>query len=431
MKYFVALLLLWTTILAPVVLAAEIRVKSGGSIQDAVDQAVSGDTIIVEPGTYENNSTNATYAVHITKSNIKLVGESTSTNKVLIKYLAESLQRVGVFVAPSDCAYNQSSTVGGCDGTTKITDIEISGVTVEGFPHYGIRTRRVDDFEISECQAINNPGIGISATISTNGLLQSSSASGSNDTGMSCVGCENVVMTNNTLFDCTLELEIIVSNNVVVRNNKIYNNTVGVGMLHPTATTEAVLPTMKNWTVEDNIISDNNKVNGAPPGTRGSALPRGFGILMVGVSDHVVRNNAISGSGTAGLTMIGYCTSQAVTGTNVTCDLVPPPSEPSANNNLVSFNTFNGNGQDQDPLLEELGLPGVDLLYFQSPSLDEVGDGNCFEFILGTTYFAIVDGEPSGLLGQNLPNGCGSGFFRRLLNRILTLPAILFRLLFG
>ena len=87
---------------------------------------------------------------------------------------------------------------------------------------------------------------------------------------------------------------------------------------------------------------------------------------------------------------------------------------------------------DQDPLIGDQGLPGVDLLYIQSPSLNETGDGNCFEFKIKTTYIAIVDGEPSGTLGQNLPNGCGviPGFFRRFLNRILTLPKIIYRLLF-
>ena len=63
MQYFVFLLLV-CAMLALSVSAVERRVSNGGSIQDAVDAAVPGDTIIVEPGTYQNNNTNATYAVH-------------------------------------------------------------------------------------------------------------------------------------------------------------------------------------------------------------------------------------------------------------------------------------------------------------------------------------------------------------------------------
>jgi parallel beta-helix repeat protein len=432
MKYFILLSLL-NALLAHMVSAAEIRVTNGGSIQDAVDAAVSGDTIIVEPGTYQNNSTNATYAVHITKSNIRLVGESTSSNRVIVTFLPGSTQAVGIYVAPPNCVYNASTTEGGCDGSTTLSDIEITGITVEDFPRHGIQTRRVDKFEITDCHASRNLGNGFYATVSTNGLLHGNSGNDSLDTAMSCSGCENVSMLNNVLVGSTAGIEITVSNNVLVRNNTIYNNTIGVALFPPDYTFVSQLPIMKNWTVEENEIYDNNKANSAPAGTRSSLLPKGFGVLIIGVSDHIVRDNSIRDNGTSGLAIVGFCTAQELGNPNDACsDANPPVADPSANNNLISFNTFKSNGKDQDPLIGDQGIPGVDLLYLQSPSLDEVGDGNCFEFKIKTTYFAVVDGKPSGTLGQNLPNGCGAfpGFFRRFFNRIVTLPKIIFRLLF-
>ena len=433
MKYF-ALLSLLSTLFAPVISAAEIRVVNGGSIQDAVDAAVSGDTIIVEPGTYQNNSTNATYAVHITKSNIRLVGESTSNNKVIVTFLPGSTQAVGIFVAPPDCKYSASTTEGGCNGSTIVSNIDIVGITVQNFPSHGIQTRRVDKFEIRQCHAIQNLENGFYVTVSTNGLLQGNSGSGSRSTAMSCTGCENVLMLDNKLFDSTIGMEITVSNNILVRNNTIYNNTVGVGVFHPNYTGTPQLPVMKNWTIEENTISDSNKFNDSPPGTLGSYLPGGFGILLVGVSNHVIRNNTIRDNGSTGLAVFGHCTGQLLGDPTRPCgDEFPAFADPSPNNNLVSFNTFQNNGYDKDPLIDDKGYPGVDLLYLLSPSFNETGDGNCFELKIRTTHYAAVDGSPSGLLGQKLPNGCVvmPGFFRRLLNRIFTLPKIIYQLFIG
>ena len=381
---------------------------------------------------YQNNNTNATYAVHITKSNIRLVGESTSSNKVVLTLLPASLQQVGVFIAPPGCDYSASETVGGCSGSTIVSNIEIVGITVEDFPRHGIQTRRVDGFNIRECHAFRNFGVGFYATISTNGVLQGNSASGSADTAMSCSGCENVSMLDNVLFDSTVGMQVTVSNNIVIRNNTIYNNTVGLGLFHPNYTLTPQLPVMKNWTVEGNVIYDNNKFeNDAPPGTLGSLLPGGFGILLVGTSDHVIRKNKIRDNGTSGLTIIGHCTGQALGDPNRPCgDEFPYFADPSPNNNTISFNKFQNNGNEQDPLFSDAGLPGVDILYLISPSLNETGDGNCFELKLKTTHFAAVDGAPWGTLGQKLPNGCGlfPGFIRRLLNRLYTLPKIISRL---
>ena len=49
------------------------RVSEGESIQAAVDAASPGDTILVDPGTYE--SSGGLYGLHITTDNLRLIGK--------------------------------------------------------------------------------------------------------------------------------------------------------------------------------------------------------------------------------------------------------------------------------------------------------------------------------------------------------------------
>ena len=71
-------LISWNDLLDQVDLESEIAfVQNGESIQDAIDAALSGDVIYIEPGIYQENLTN-------TKSDIKLIGLSLSPNDLII-----------------------------------------------------------------------------------------------------------------------------------------------------------------------------------------------------------------------------------------------------------------------------------------------------------------------------------------------------------
>ena len=109
----------------------------------------------------------------------------------------------------------------------------IRGFTVEGFPRNGIQTRWVDGFEFVRNESVNNLNNGIYPTLSANGLVQNNVSYGSLDTAMWVAGSENVRVIGNEVFGSVIGFEITVSNNVWFTQNKVHDNTVGIGLFHP------------------------------------------------------------------------------------------------------------------------------------------------------------------------------------------------------
>ena len=372
------------------------RVFPGGSIQAAIDAAASGDTILVEPGTYYGSD--PTYGLRITKDNLRLIGKTDNgkgkPGKVRVLYVAGSDQKTGVYAAPTGCDYNvgANTPLGQDCNSRKLKGFYIRGFTVEGFPVNGIQTRWVDGFEFVQNESVNNLNNGIYPTLSANGLVQNNVSYGSLDTAMWVAGSENVRVIGNELFGSTIGFEITVANNVRVTQNRIYGNTVGVGLFHPNAAGNPPTDVMANWVIEQNQIYDNNLPNPAVPGTFQAGVPPGVGVLLLGVSDHVVAKNVVAGNDFAGIAVLGWCTAVSLGDPARNCENDPPLRDPSANNNLISQNRLSGNGGNPAPI----GLPGADILYVQTPPF-EPGTGNCFEKNKpsGFTFFSS---EPDGLL---------------------------------
>ncbi|MEM9177698.1 MAG: right-handed parallel beta-helix repeat-containing protein [Myxococcota bacterium] len=387
----IALLL---TAAASVSVAAIHHVKNGESIQAALDAASAGDTVIVDPGTYQEDPTSL-YGLHVTKDDIRLIGRVKKNKghegKVIL--LANGDQETGIYAAPPGCDYTDSE----CPG--EIKNFYVRGFTVEGFPRNGIQTRWVDGFRFIKNESVNNLNNGIYPTLSANGLVRANVSYGSLDTAMWVAGSENVRVVRNEVFGSPIGLEITVSNDVVVKHNEIHDNTVGVGLFHPNAAGNPPLPEMSNWIIAANAIYDNNLPNPAPPNTFQAGLPLGGGVLLLGVSDHVVRNNRIEGNDFYGVGMLGWCTALSFDPSR-NCEVRPPIADPSANNNTIKRNIIKNNGT-APPAGHPLAPLASDVLYFQTPPF-EPGTGNCF-----------VNNEPANLTffssepdGQLPTDGC-------------------------
>jgi parallel beta-helix repeat protein len=375
--------------------AAVHRVYPTESIQAAIDVAAPGDTILVEPGVYKADS-DSRYGLRISTDNLRLIGKvkkgKGEAGKVRLVFAEGSEQETGILAAPEGCEYDMNreqceEALGG-----EIEDLKgfyIRGFSVEDFPVNGIQTRWVDGFEFVRNESARNLNNGIYPTLSANGLVRNNESYGSLDTAMWVAGSENVRVIGNELYDSTIGFEITVSNNVEVTHNEIYENTVGVGLFHPNGAGNPQLEVMEDWVIAHNDIRENNLPNPADPNSFQGGLPPGYGVLLLGVSDHVVAKNDVSDNNGAGIGVLGWCTATSLGDPARSCALDPPQADPAANNNLIALNRMSGNGS-----ASPLPIPGADLLYLQA----EPASGNCFEKNKPKNEVTSFSSEPDGEL---------------------------------
>ena len=400
MRYFSPLLAVVLFATATATQAAVHKVYPGDSIQFAIDAASPGDTILVEPGEYFEDATSR-YGLRITTDNLRLIGKvkKGKGEDGKVRLIANGAQETGILAAPAGCEYDMDR--GECEDAIgedfeDLKDFYIRGFSVVDFPVNGIQTRWVDGFEFVRNESARNLNNGIYPTLSANGLVRNNESYGSLDTAMWVAGSENVRVIGNELHSSVIGFEITVSNNVEVKQNDIYNNSVGIGLFHPNGAGNPPLPVMANWVIEHNDIYDNNlSPNPAPPGSFQADLPPGIGVLALGVSDHVIAKNNVDDNDYVGIGVLGWCT--ALDGSPRACDFTKPDLglkwPPQANNNLVSQNKLSGNAGEPPP--PGGTLPAVDLLYAQ---FEPDSGGNCFKKNKPKSGLTFVSTEPDGEL---------------------------------
>src|SRR5262252_2593134 len=262
-------------------------VNPGESIQDAVDQADPGDTILVLPGSYrEAGRTCPSDARHqcgvvITKDDLRLVGASRPGEPVLLENAGG--QDEGIEVAASE-AHGDTCLD---DPSQRIQGSTLEGLTVNGFGDNGIYLFCVDHFTIRNCETHDNVEYGLFPSHSAFGSIIGNVATGSNDTGIYVGESHDVRVKHNTAHGNVSGFEIENSSGVELDHNLAVGNTAGI--------LSFTLPFLDVNVNEDNSIHHNtailNNKDNTCTGGDVCLVPIGTGILLISVQRNQVRDN--------------------------------------------------------------------------------------------------------------------------------------------
>jgi parallel beta-helix repeat protein len=258
-------------------------VRPGQSIQAAVDSAAPGTTIVVRPGTYAEHVT-------ITTDGIRLLG-------------------FGATVVPPDehppsaCSFGEASIDGICavgefsfpdpEGPPVVTDpisnVTVSGFTVEGFDGTGVLFLGADNPVVTSTRTVDNAEYGVARFSSTGGRILANKASGSEEAGI-YVGDSpdaDVVIIGNEVFDNGLfGFFLRDAGNGRLIGNRSHDNCVGAIVLNTGGNVAA------DWRFTGNLIRENNAFC---PGDDEEGTPplSGIGVAIVGGADNTLTGNLI------------------------------------------------------------------------------------------------------------------------------------------
>jgi len=298
-------------------------VDQGESIQSFVDRAQPGDSILLPFGEYHER-------IVVDMNGITLRGIPNAAGDLPV------LDGKGIL---------PEAVISSGNG------FEISHLAIVNYTDNGVLVEGVTGVHMHDIYAENTGTYGLYPVQSTDVLIENSEVIGANDAGIYAGQSKNVVIRNNVVHDNVLGIEVENTVGAEVYGNHAFDNTNGILIiLLPQLTSQVSLNTL----VYDNVVEHNNHDNFAQEGTAAALMPAGSGIGLV-AADHVeIYGNTIRGNNSAGLGIFNLLVAFAEN----EVDIGPRPEYIS-----VYDNNFSSNGNDPDPFVAELGIPGADILW--------------------------------------------------------------------
>jgi nitrous oxidase accessory protein NosD len=258
--------------------AARRDVKAGESIQQAVDAAKPGDTIVIAPGTYRES-------VQVTVPDLTLTGAGEST--VISPPATSGSQNACAKAGRGICVTGTAET--------KLTGVNIRSLTVQGFSKDGIWGIATDRMSVRGVVAQNNGQQGIGQEKSIRGDFQGNTSRNNGQGGIflantmaeegGAIDTQGAVISDNHISGNRIGVGIRRARNLTIRANDITGNCGGVFIVG-----DEGVPRAGALTVADNVVTANNKYCAAS-----SRLPfiQGTGILLTGAEDTTVTGNQV------------------------------------------------------------------------------------------------------------------------------------------
>lgn len=339
--------------------AQTITVKEGESIQQAVDKAQAGDTILVEPGIYYET-------IYIDAPGITVKGIVTGDNPEDRPWLDGENERSDGFNTTGDDfvleGFGMRGYVGNAVLTTGAERVVYRDLIIEGIRGVPGKSTIYGLYPV-ECTDI---------------LIEDTYVTGIADAGI-YVGQSRgpIIVRNNEVTGNVTGIEIENSTHADVYNNHAHDNVGGILVF--------LLPNNPsrvgyNTRIYDNLIENNNLPTFAAEGSTVALVPSGTGIMIMTadnteVFNNTIRNNRSFGVGLTSLYIMGYSR-------DTVFDLGPLPE-----NNWIHDNIWENNGYDPDGLVKEIGIPGADILW--------TGDGwnNAFDEPTASQFPPLLPGR--------------------------------------
>lgn len=307
-----------------------LRVESGGSINDVVNEARPGDTVVISPGTYNES-------VKVNVDGITIRGDDRNT---VVLDGQHSLPN-GISVAANDVAienltvhsYTQNGVL--FNGIQAVTQ----GKGVDASVVYGTGDDVLAGFRVSYVTSYNNGLYGIYAFASRDGLIEESYVSGHPDSGIyvgQCKPCNTVIRRSTAELNAIGYYGTNASGDVYVVESVFRRNRLGIA---PNSQRAEELAPQTETVIAGNLVIDNDDPV-APP------VPGGYfgvGIAVGGGIENLVVRNRVEGNNFVGIAIIAM-------------------NEFLPKNNRIEGNVLNDNG--------------IDLLYAPNGAVDSAS--NCF-----------------------------------------------------
>ncbi|MEM7582671.1 MAG: parallel beta-helix domain-containing protein [Acidobacteriota bacterium] len=298
-------------------------VEPGERIQDAIDAAELGDTVVVKPGTYHETLT-------LDLSGITLAGE------------VEGGQR------PVLDGKNELSD--GIIGTG--SDLEISGFEIRDFTANGIMINLGANLVFRDLHLDNTGLYGLYPVEVVGVVIEDSSVTGARDAGFYVGQSKDIVVRRNRAFGNVTGIEIENSVNALVEDNDVTDNAGGILVF---ALPNVPSKVSSGCRVVGNRVIQNNHVNFADPHSIVAGVPSGTGIMILAGDDVEVTGNEIRGNNSFGVAVVGL---DSQFGAGSTYDVDPNPERC-----WIHGNTMADNGKAPDEIVTAAGYPGADLLW--------------------------------------------------------------------
>ncbi|MGB8644318.1 MAG: parallel beta-helix domain-containing protein [Anaerolineae bacterium] len=338
-----------------------ITVAAGEKIQDAVDRANPGDTILVSPGVYNQS-------VLVSTKNITLRGMGEDAGRPVL-----------------DGGNSIENGVDVCGD-----HFTIENIVVRNYKGNGVLAQNVDGVTFRNVMTDHTGDYGLFPVNSKNILIDHCVATGAADTGLYVGQSENIIVRDNEAFANVSGIEIENSSNALVERNYSHDNTDGLLVF--------LLPDLSRKETTDNIIRNNrfianNLANFGDPADIVAKVPAGTGMLIMGADRTEVTGNEIRDNRSVGIATVGLRT---LFDTRKDFDVGTEPE-----GNWVHDNVLQNNGTNPTPEALRFGLPAADLVW------DGSGWDNAWHESVKSTFPPV------------LPDRGWSDFARRFYWRVL------------